>query len=139
MKIGEWENLGRARGLLQRQLGEIGAVEDAAHVTLNPENGRLRVFVATDLGLFEFSYAPAGTDPEGDWLLRGQVYRWLSVKGMRLQTDAQLNETTNEVRSIWRLVADEPKLELVADSAGTDERSTAAVLPFAHACIARLG
>ena len=48
MKIGEWDNLGRARGLVQRQLGELGAAEYAAHVTVNPDNGRLRVFVATD-------------------------------------------------------------------------------------------
>ena len=42
MKIGEWDNLGRARGLVQRQIGELGATEYAAHVTVNAENGRLR-------------------------------------------------------------------------------------------------
>ncbi|MGH2455409.1 MAG: hypothetical protein ACRDHD_04035, partial [Candidatus Limnocylindria bacterium] len=76
MKIGEWETLGRARGLLQRQLGELGADEYASHVTLNPENGRLRIYVATDVGLLEYSYAPAGADPEGPWMLRGQLNRW---------------------------------------------------------------
>ena len=48
MKVGEWDNLGRARGLVQRQLGELGTTEYAAHVTVNPDNGRLRIFVATD-------------------------------------------------------------------------------------------
>ena len=65
VKIGEWDNLGRARAALQRQLGELGAAEYAAHVTLNPDNGRLRIYVATDIGLLEYSYAPAGADPEG--------------------------------------------------------------------------
>ena len=54
MKIGEWDNLGRARGLVQRQLGELGAMEFAAHVTVNPDNGRLRIFVATDAGLLDY-------------------------------------------------------------------------------------
>jgi hypothetical protein len=139
VKIGEWDNLGRVRGLLQRQLGEMNAAEDAAHVTLNPENGRLRILVATDLGLLEYTYAPAGTDPEGPWMLRGQVHRWSSVRGLRLQTDAQLDEGTNELRSIWRLVADEPKLELAADSHADEERSPSAVLPFARACVRRVG
>jgi hypothetical protein len=139
MKIGEWENLGRARGLVQRQLGELGADEQAAHVTVNPENGRLRIFVATDIGLMDYAYAPAGPDPEGAWMLRGQLYRWPSVRGLRLQTDAQLDEDSGEVRSIWRLVAEDPKIELVADSSGADERSPAAMLPFARACIEHAG
>src|SRR5918912_708610 len=93
MKIGEWENLGRVRGLLQRQLGEIGAAEYAAHVTVNPETGRLRILIATDLGLFDYAYGPAGSDPEGDWLLRGALHRWPSVRGLRVQTDAQIDES----------------------------------------------
>ncbi|HET6379653.1 MAG TPA: hypothetical protein VFH63_01275 [candidate division Zixibacteria bacterium] len=139
MKIGEWENLGPARGLVQRQLGELGADEYAAHVTLNPENGRLRILVATDIGLLDYGYAPAGADPEGAWMLRGQLHRWPSVRGLRLQTDAQINEDSGEVRSIWRLVAEDPKIELVADSTGDVERSPAAMLPFARACIAHAG
>lgn len=135
MKIGEWETLGRARALLQRQLGELGAAEYATHVTLNPDTGRLRVLVATDIGLLDYGYAPIGNDPEGQWMLRGQLYRWASVKGLRLQADAQLDEETGEIRSVWRLVAEDPKIELGADSAGTDERSPVALLPFARACI----
>ena len=59
MKIGEWNNLGKARGLIQRQLGELGSDEYAAHVGVNPDNGRMRVFVATDVGLLDYSYAPS--------------------------------------------------------------------------------
>ena len=139
MKIGEWETLGRARGLLQRQLGELGAAEYAAHVTLNPENGRLRVLVATDIGLLDYTYAPAGADPEAQWLLRGQLYRWVNVKGLRLQTDAQLDEETGEIRSLWRVVAEEPKMELTADSTGDVDRTPGTLLPFARACIQNLG
>lgn len=139
MKIGEWDTLGRARGLLQRQLGELGAAEYAAHVTLNPDNGRLRIYVATDIGLLEYSYMPAGADPEGPWMLRGQLTRWVSVRGVRLQTDAQIDEDAGEARSIWRLVAEEPRIELSADSTGVGELSTAALLPFARACIAHAG
>jgi len=135
VKIGEWDNLGRARGVLQRQLGELGAAEYAAHVTLNQENGRLRIYVATDIGLLEYSFGPAGADPEGAWMLRGQMYRWSSIKGLRLQTDAQIDDDSGEVKSVWRLVAEDPKLELSAESDGTEERSPNAVLPFARACI----
>ena len=139
MKIGEWDNLGRARAVLQRQLGDLGAAEYAAHVTLNPDNGRLRIYVATDVGLLEYSYGPAGADPEGAWMLRGQLYRWPSVKGLRLQNDAQIDDDSGEVRALWRLVADDPKLELSADSTGVGELATAAMLAFARACIQHAG
>jgi hypothetical protein len=135
MKIGEWDNLGRARAVLQHQLGELGAAEYAAHVTLNQENGRLRIYVATDIGLLEYSYGPAGADPEGAWMLRGQLYRWGSVKGLRLQNDAQIDDDSGEVKAVWRLVAEDPKLDLAADSEGSDERAPGAVLAFARACI----
>jgi hypothetical protein len=138
MKIGEWDNLGRARGLLQRQLGEINATEYAAHVTVNPENGRIRILLATDVGLLDYSYAPVGANPEGDWILRGQLTRWSSVRGLRLQTDAQLEESTDLARSVWRVVAEEPKIELAAASDAGD-RSLAGVLDFARACLQRAG
>jgi hypothetical protein len=139
MKIGEWDNLGRARGLLQRQLGELDATEYASHVTINPETGRLRILVATDVGLIEYHYGPAGSDPEGAWLLRGEVYRWGSVKGLRLQTDAQIDEDSGEIRGLWRLIAEQPKIELTADTSATDERGLGALLPLAHACMERAG
>ena len=138
MKIGEWDNLGRARALLQRQLGELGAAEYAAHVTLNEDNGRLRIYIATDIGLLEYSYAPAGNDPEGAWMLRGAVTRWQSVRGLRLQTDAQIDDDTGEIRGIWRLVTEEPKIELAADT-DDPEHSPAMLLAFARACIQHAG
>jgi hypothetical protein len=139
MKIGEWDNLGRARAVLQRQLGELGADEFAAHVTLNPDNGRLRIYVATDLGLLEYAYGPAGADPEGPWMLRGQLYRWSSVKAVRLQNDAQIDDDSGEVRAIWRLVADDPKLQLSADSGGVEDQAPGPMLAFARACIQHSG
>jgi hypothetical protein len=135
MKSGEWDTLGRARAALQRQLGDLGATEFAAHVTLNQENGRLRIFIAADLGLLEYTYSSAGSDPEGPWLLRGQLHRWSTVKALRLQTDAQIDDETGEVRALWHMIADEPKIELSADSTGVGEHSTAGLLPFAKACL----
>lgn len=140
MKIGEWDSLGRARAILQRHLGELGAAEYAAHVALNTDNGRLRVLVATDIGLLDYNYLPAGSDPEGPWALRGQLYRWRSIKGLRLQTDAQLEEgDANEARWIWRLTAEEPRIDLVAESVSEGERSPDAVLPLARACVQHAG
>jgi hypothetical protein len=134
MKIGEWDNLGRARALLQRQLGDLNATEYAAHVAVNPDTGRLRIFVATDVGLLDYQYSPVGADPEGAWILRGLLIRWGSVRALRLQTDAQLDEASDTTQSIWRLVADEPKLELVA-STETGQQSIEALLAFARACL----
>ena len=137
MKIGEWDTLGRARSILQHQLGELGAQEIAAHVALNPENGRLRILVATNIGLLDYHYSPAGSDPEGPWSLRGELYRWASVRGLRLQTDAQVVEGEDivEAKWIWRLIAEDPKIELTAESTGTGEHAPIALLPLAAACL----
>jgi hypothetical protein len=134
MKIGEWDSLGRARGLLQRQLGELGTTELAAHVTVNPESGRQRILVATEIGLLDYSWSPAGSGSD-DWLLHGQLMRWRSVRGLRLQTDAQLGEDARDTRSIWRLVAEDPKIELAADAVGLDREAVDALLAFARACL----
>jgi hypothetical protein len=139
VKIGEWDNIGRARAVVQRQLGELGAAEYAAHVTLNQENGRIRIYVATDIGLLEYSYAPAGADPEGAWMLRGQLFRWASVRGLRLQSDAQIDDDSGEVRAVWRLVAEDPKLDLAADSEGVEDHAVGPMLAFARACIQNAG
>jgi hypothetical protein len=138
MKIGQWDNLGRARGLIQRQLGELGAAEFAAYVTVNPETGRLRVFVATDAGLLDYQYAPAGANPEGDWILRGQLVKWSSTRGLRLQTDAQQDEKTEEVKAVWRLVAEDPKIELTV-STDDGEKAIEALAAFARACLQHAG
>jgi hypothetical protein len=138
MKIGQWDTLGRARGLVQRQLGELGATEYAAHVTVNPDNGRLRIFVATDAGLLDYQYAPVGASAEGDWILRGQLVRWASIRGLRLQTDAQQDESTDEVKAVWRLVAEDPKMELTISS-DDGEKAIEALAVFARACIQHAG
>jgi hypothetical protein len=141
MKIGEWDSLGRARAILQHHLGELGAAEYAAHVALNTDNGRLRILVATDIGLLDYHYQPAGADPEGPWALRGQLYRWVSVKGLRLQTDAEIEDTDEaaDARWVWRLTAEDPKIELTAESTSLGERSPGALLPLARACIQHAG
>jgi hypothetical protein len=138
VKVGEWDNLGRARGLVQRQLGELGAAEYAAHVTVNPDNGRLRIFVATDAGLLDYQYAPAGADPEGTWILRGQLVRWATIRGLRLQTDAQQEEGSEEVKAIWRLVAEDPKMELTISS-DDGEKAIEALAAFARSCLQHAG
>jgi hypothetical protein len=135
MKIGEWDAVGPVRGLVQVQLGKLGAAEYATHVTRHPDSGRMRILVATDVGLLDYSYSPAGSNPKDPWLLRGTVNRWISVKGVRLQSDAQLDDKGHEARAVWHLVIDEPKAELAADSTGVGERSERALLDFAQACI----
>jgi hypothetical protein len=137
VKVGEWDNLGRARALLQRQLGELKADELAAHVAVNPDNGRLRVMVATAVGLLDYHYSPAGADPNGAWMLRGQLHRWAAVRGLRLQTDAQLEAETDGVKEVWRLVAEDPKIELAATS---DDGPTAiaGLVDFARACMGQV-
>lgn len=135
MKIGEWDAVGPVRGLLQLQLGKLGAAEYATHVTRHPETGRLRILIATDLGLLDYSYSPVGSDPRGPWSLRGQLNRWVSVRGVRLQSDAQLDDEGHAARAVWHLVIEEPRAELAADSAGEAERSERALLDFAQACM----
>ena len=138
MKIGQWDNLGRARGLVQRQLGELGATEYAAHVTVNPDNGRLHIFVATDAGLLDYTYAPVGAKIEGTWILRGLLVRWASVRGLRLQTDSQQDEGTEEVKAVWRLVSEDPKMELTVSS-DDGEKAIEALASFARACLQHAG
>jgi hypothetical protein len=138
MKVGEWDNLGRARALLQRQLGQLDAAEYAAHVAVNPDTGRLRILVATDVGLLDYSYSPVGGDPEGPWILRGQVHRWAAIRGLRLQTDAQMDEASEQVQEVWRMVAEDPKIELSATSE-TGDRPIEGLLAFARACMQHAG
>src|SRR6266545_6523350 len=104
MRIGEWNDLGPVRGLLQRQLGDLGATEYASHVTLTPDTGKVRILVATDAGLLDYTFAPSGSDPEAAWLLRGEVYRWPRVRGLRLQVDAQFEDALTDVPTVWHLI-----------------------------------
>jgi hypothetical protein len=90
--------------------------------------------VATDIGLLDYYYSPAGADPEGPWILRGQLYRWVSVRGLRLQTDAQIDEPKDTVQEVWRLVAEDPKMDLaVTTDAGA--QAIDGLLSFARACL----
>ena len=133
VRIGEWEQIGRSRGLVQRILGELRANEQAAHVTISPDGDRQRILVATDVGLLDYTYAPSAPgSPTFD--LRGTLYRWSAVRGMRLQSDAQWDDNARTAKSIWRLVAEEPKIELMADSEATNQTDVVALLDFARAC-----
>lgn len=138
MKIGQWENLGRARELLQLQLGQLGCLEYASHVTVSAESGRLRVLMATDVGLLDYNYAPMGGGPDSAWILRGQVIRWSTVRNLRLVTDAQLVGDEGRTQSVWRFVCEEPKIELTATSDHGDN-AIEAVLAFARACLQNAG
>jgi hypothetical protein len=137
VRIGQWESIGRSRALVQRHLGELGALELAAYVSVNPENERQRILVATDIGLLEYSYAPSEPG-SATYELRGTLSRWPSVKGMRLQSDAQWDDNERTARSIWRLVAEDPKIELSAESTETDREAVVTLLDFARACLAKL-
>ncbi|HEY8170999.1 MAG TPA: hypothetical protein VIH24_07870, partial [Candidatus Limnocylindria bacterium] len=68
------------------------------------------------------------------WTLRGQLHRWPSIRGLRLQTDAQIDENDDSMQSVWRLVAEEPKIELTASS-DHGEAEIDAVLALARACV----
>lgn len=137
VKVGEWEDIGRSRALLHRVLGELGAVELAAHITINADGERQRVLVATDIGLLDYNYGVTAPG-EATYELRGGLTRWPSVRGMRLQSDAQWDDNTRTARSIWRLVAEEPKIELSAESTENDRASVTALLDFARASFASL-
>ena len=138
VRIGEWEHIGRSRALVQRQLGELGATELAAHVTINPDNSeRQRVLIATDIGLLDYNFAPTSTG-SATYELRGGLYRWPAVRGMRLQSDAQWDDNARTSRSVWRLIAEEPKIELAAESSDQDRLLVSALLDFARACFASL-
>lgn len=136
MKIGEWEGIGRAREVVARQLGDLDAQELATHVTTN-ESGRHRLLIATDIGLLDYSWSPASTDPDAVWSLRGGLTRWPSVRGLRLQNDAQFDPVYEKIQSIWRLVAEDPKIELSAANE-PDPKAVTALLSFARACIERV-
>jgi hypothetical protein len=137
VRIGEWEQIGRSRALVQRTLGELGATELAAHVTVNPDNERQRILIATDIGLLDYNFGPSGTD--ATYELRGNLHRWASLRGLRLQSDAQWDDNSRTARSIWRLIAEEPRIELAAESTEADRTQTSALLDFARACFASLG
>lgn len=137
VKVGEWENIGRSRALLHRALGELGAVELAAHVAVHADGERQRILVATDIGLLDYNYAPeqAGS---ATYLLRGTLHRWPTLRGLRLQSDAQWDDNSRESRSVWRLVAEEPRIELSAESTEADRQQVVALLDFARACFASM-
>ena len=139
MKIGEWDGIGRARGLIVRQLGELGAQELAAHVTEEAERGRHRILIATDIGLLDYTWSASSTKANATWSLRGGLVRWPSVKGLRLQTDGEYDPAKDLTRSIWRLVAEEPRMELAATDEEPGYRSLTALLTFARACLERTG
>ncbi len=137
VRIGEWEQIGRSRALVQRQLGELGAVELAAHVTINPDSERQRVLIATDIGLLDYNFAPQSVG-SATYELRGGLYRWPSIRSMRLQSDAQWDDNSKTARSVWRLIAEEPKIELAAESNEQDKSQVSALLDFARACFSSL-
>jgi hypothetical protein len=137
VRIGEWEQIGRSRALVQRELGELGVNELAAHVTINPDNERQRILIATDIGLLDYNFGAAAAN-SGSYELRGTLHRWGTLRGMRLQSDAQWDDNAKSAKSIWRLIAEEPRIELAAESTETDRHQVSALLDFARACFSQM-
>jgi hypothetical protein len=137
MKIGEWEGIGRARAVIVHHLGELSATELASHVTIG-DNQRQRILVATDIGLLDFNWSPSSAEPDAVWNLRGGLTRWPSVRGLRLQSDAQFDPVYEKVQTVWRLVSEDPKIALTASS-DPDPKAVTALLSFANACLGRTG
>jgi hypothetical protein len=137
VRIGEWEQIGRSRGLVHRELGELGAVELAAHVTMHADGERQRILIATDIGLLDYNFGPSSPGA-ATYDLRGTLHRWPSLRGMRLQSDAQWDDNSKTARSVWRLIAEEPRIELAAESNETERQEVSALLDFARACFASL-
>ena len=137
MRVGEWEQIGRSRGLVHRELGELGAVELATYVTIHADGERQRILIATDIGLLDYNFGPT-SEGSATYDLRGTLHRWPSIRGMRLQSDAQFDDNTKTSRSIWRLIAEEPRIELAAESAENDRSQVTPLLDFARAAFASL-
>ena len=99
VKIGEWDNLGRARAVLQRQLGELGAAEYAAHVTLNQEQ-RAHAHLRGDrhraarVHLRARRRRPRGRVDAA----RASCTDGPACKGLRLQNEAQIDDDSGEVK-----------------------------------------
>ena len=123
MKIADWEAVGPISALVEKQVGMLGATEYASHVAKDPDSDKLRILMATDVGLLDYTYGPT-SGASSAWSLHGRFNRLASVKGLRLQTDALIEE---------------PKAELSANSEGVDEHSETALLEFAQACIQYAG
>jgi hypothetical protein len=139
MKIGEWDEIGRSRLLVQRVLGELSTHELATHIVINPDSGRQRILLAADVGMFDFNYGTDGAGTGATWTLRGALTRWASVRGFRLQADAQYNEGDGTAKSVWHVVCEEPHIELVAVIGEDTSPAAEALLDFCRACLASLG
>ena len=131
------EHIGRSRLLVQRELGELGATELAAHVAIHADGERQRIMIATDIGLLDYNFGPTSVG-SSTYELRGMLYRWPSLRGMRLQSDAQWDDNTKTARSVWRLIAEEPRIELAAESSEQDRLAVSALVDFARACFSSM-
>jgi hypothetical protein len=137
VRIGEWADIGRSRLLVQRELGELGANELASHVSMHADGQRQRILIATDIGLLDYNFQP--TSPGGaTYELRGGLHRWPAIRGMRLQSDAQWDDNEKTARSVWRLIAEEPRIELSAESNEQDRDEVSRLLDFARAAFTSL-
>ena len=137
VRIGEWENIGRSRLLVQRELGELGANELAAHVSMHADGERQRILIATDIGLLDYNFGPSSPG-SSTYELRGGLHRWPSIRGMRLQSDAQWDDNAKTARSVWRLIAEEPRIELAAESNEQDRDEVSRLLDFARSAFSLL-
>ncbi len=138
VKLAQMKDLGPVAELLQRQVDDLGAVEMASQLIPGTDARRMRILVATDLGVLDYVFAATSGDANAPWHLRGTLTRWPGVHGLRLQTDGQLGDATQPAKHVWRFVIEDPKAELVAE-VGADAKTTTAMLEFARACLERAG
>jgi hypothetical protein len=92
--------------------------------------------VATDVGLLDYTWGPQSPEPGASWYLRGSLLRWHQVQGLRMTTDA-VSESAEQYQSVWRLIVQEPKVELVVGS--SNEPEMLALVAFGRACYAGVG
>ena len=95
--------------------------------------------VAADVGLLDYSYAPAGADPEGAWILRGQLHP-VGLRPRPAPPDRCAARRVDRTRSRRSGGSSPriPKIELsVTSEAGA--RAIEGLLAFARACLMHAG
>jgi hypothetical protein len=95
------------------QLGRLEA-EELAVYAIEAGSGRrpvVRILVATDVGLFDFTWERP-PDP-GERQVAGVHIPWGEVRGLRLAATTRLDPATlTRMQPVWSLAIDEPEVSL---------------------------
>ncbi len=126
MKLRELELNRAIRGQIEEELVALGLEELAAYATTyrDADQGQ-QVWVATDKGLFAFSYSW----PKAGWSFSGALHRWQDVKQPVLWVEARQGE-----RTVTGLSFETPDLRV--DDSG---QGLKALQEFADVCLTRSG